>query len=138
MNSRARRYATLMAIAAVLAAPVAYPHAAEDWVRPFHGGLAQSAGDYHLELVIGDGQAALYLYDRQNAPLPNDEFSGSALVWLSEGSLEIPWCPDGRKRLVLNGEFKAVDVRRVIVTITPPVGTPLRVWFVKPDAAAIE
>lgn len=136
MSRRQRLLALLATIAVLLAPAAAQAHAAEDWVRPFHGGLAQSVGDYHLELLIADGQAALYIYDRQNIPLPNDEFAGTALIWLADGSLELPWRADGRKRLVLSGEFKAEVVKRVIVTITPPVGAPLRAWFVMPAEAA--
>lgn len=131
MNRLPRLLALLATIAAPLTAPAVHAHAAEDWVRPFHGGLAQAADDYHLELVIADGQAALYLYDRQNIPLPNDEFTGTALVWLADGSLELPWRADGRKRLVLTGDFKAEDVKRVIVTLQPPFGRPLKAWFAK-------
>ena len=79
-----------------------------------------------------DGQGALYLYDRQNTPLPNDEFTGSALVRLSEGTLELTWRAEGRERLVLNGEFKVEDVRQVIATITPPLGQPFSVGFAIP------
>ncbi len=136
MNKLWNLYGAGLALVAMLVTSAAYPHAAEDRVRSFHGGLAQGAGAFHLELVLVDGLAALYLYDLQNAPLANDETTGSAQIWLADRQIELPWLPDGRKRLIASGAFKATDVRRVVVSLDRPGYRPVTVSFLIPASAA--
>lgn len=119
---------TLLAVAAVTSRASA--HAVEN-PRAFHGGVTQAAGGLHLELLVEDGRTSLYVYDRQNHPLPLDGVVATALVWLEAGSLSLDLIRDGRA-LAATGAFAAHAVRRVTLDLRVPGRDPVSAWFSVP------
>lgn len=120
----------LMALAVVLllgatksrAHSVAHPQA-------LHGGSAQAAGPFHLELVLTDGQTRLYVYDVRNTPVATGSAQASAMLWLDGRILSLDLVHAESNSLAALGEFQAGDVRRVTLSLKLDGREPVSVWF---------
>ena len=78
---------TKSVIAAVLAAPLiifqpVWAHTDEqlDTISSPHGGQVRAAGPYHLELVVKDGELALYVTDHAGQEIKTDGGEGKASI----------------------------------------------------------
>jgi len=49
-----------------------------------HGGIAQAAGPFHLELVVQDRHLRLFISDKHNVPVAAEPFDATALVWTDQ------------------------------------------------------
>jgi hypothetical protein len=70
------RLAHFLSIGALLLAAPASAHDA----KGRHGGRVVSAGQYHLELVIGSGQIAVFMLDHSDRLVPARGFKGAAIL----------------------------------------------------------
>lgn len=97
-----------------------WPVSAHAGVRPLvsaHVGSIRLVGTLHLELVISDGSAQLYLYDQQNRPVTADTMIAKAPVWTNDGKVEVNFVADKWNVMRAIGAFDAKEVKRVIVTL---------------------
>lgn len=124
------RLAALALLAMAATTSKASAHSVEA-PRAFHGGIAQAAGGLHLELLVEDGRTILYVYDRQNHPLPLDGAIATALLWLETGSLSLDLVRDGRA-LAATASFAAHAVHRVTLDLRVPGRDPVSAWFSAP------
>ena len=83
----------------------------------------------HLELVISDGSAQLYLYDQQNRPVTADTMIAKAPVWTNDGTVEVNFVADKRNLMRAIGAFDAREVKRVIVTLGENNEPSIKTWF---------
>ncbi|MFY9308236.1 MAG: hypothetical protein WAQ28_04215 [Bacteroidia bacterium] len=49
-----------------------------------HGGIVQSAGDYHIELLVKDGNMTVYLLDANEKTVPNKGVTGKATIMFTD------------------------------------------------------
>lgn len=49
-----------------------------------HGGIVQSAGDYHIELLVKGGNMTVYLLDANEKTVPNKGVSGKATLMFTD------------------------------------------------------
>ena len=104
-------------------------HTPEDWPRAFYGGQVQTAGDYHLEVVLADDEVALYVYDLHNQPLALDTLRATVLIWGRGNTISGEFKPDGPNRFVVFGDFKLLYVQRVIVKLQREGAPLVQAWF---------
>lgn len=95
-------------------------------VKATHGGQAQAAGPYHLELVAKDGELILYVADHSDKAIPCD--GGKARATIQQGfeksKIQVELEPSGDNTLKGTGVF----------TINPDTG--IMVFLKLPDQDA--
>jgi hypothetical protein len=134
----------LAAALLAVALDAAHAHTDEyfDTLQTPHGGQVRMAGPYHLELVVGQGEVALYVNDHGDSPIATAE--GSAKVIIRSGKRNryvVLLAPAGDNLLRGSGEFKLGKVNDVSVLVALPGRDPQRAQFRvdrkgKPVAAA--
>lgn len=121
-------FTILLACSTLVGSPHVIAHAVTVPMA-LHGGTAQAAGSYHLELVVSDGHVQLYLYDRDNHFVSVDGITAKALIWKQADTLDVVLTPDKRNMMGGSGAFSISEVRRVIVTLVDGTGVATRAWF---------
>ena len=98
----------------------------DEVVKANHGGQAQAAGPYHLELVAKDGELILYVADHSDKAIPCN--GAKARVTIQQGfekaKLQVELEPSGENTLKGTGAF----------TIDPNTG--IMVFLKLPDQDA--
>lgn len=131
MRKMHRRYVVL-SLPVLLAAPlVALAHGPEKGPR---GGVMADAGDYHLELIVGDGVLSLGVTDGEGKPVDTEGATGSAFVLANKKNTKLELAPGGGNLLRGKGDFKKAKGMKVVVLVTLPGRKPVRARFT-PGAA---
>ena len=106
----------------------ALPASAHD-PKPRHGGAIVVAGNYHVELVVKDGQVDVYLMGHDDKPVAVTGRKGVAILMADGKSVRIPLEPVGAERL----SGKAADARlsapKGVVQISEPAGGTVQARF---------
>ncbi|GAB3840863.1 heavy metal-binding domain-containing protein [Hymenobacter jeollabukensis] len=64
-----------------------------------HGGIVRTAGKYHVELVLKDGQMTAYLLDGKEQVLANKGLTGTAMVLQGGKTTNVTLAPYGDDQL---------------------------------------
>jgi hypothetical protein len=98
----------------------------DETVAAKHGGQAQAAGPYHLELVAKDGELVLYVTDHSDNAIPTDGARAKATIQhgYEKARLQVELEASGDNTLKGTGAF----------TITPDTG--IMVFLKLPDQEA--
>lgn len=92
----------------VLSIPVeAHKAKHDDSVKALHGGQARSAGPYHLELVVKDGELVLYVTDHEDKAVPTDGARAKATIQhgYEKARIQVELEPSGDNTLKGAGAF---------------------------------
>lgn len=92
-------------------------------VKAYHGGHAQEAGPYHLELVATDGELVLYVADHDDKAVSTE--GGKAKATIQQGyektsRIEVELRPAGDNVLKGTGSFTINQNSKVMVFIKLP------------------
>ncbi|MCP9439845.1 MAG: hypothetical protein NNA20_10895 [Nitrospira sp.] len=92
-------------------------------VKAYHGGHAQEAGPYHLELVATDGELVLYVADHDDKAVSTE--GGKAKATIQQGyektsRIEVELQPAGDNVLKGTGAFTINQNSKVMVFIKLP------------------
>lgn len=92
-------------------------------VKAYHGGQAQEAGPYHLELVAKDGELMLYVADHDDKAVPTE--GGKAKATIQQGyektsRIEVELQPAGDNLLKGTGAFTVTQDTKIMVFIKLP------------------
>ena len=83
---------TFLLAAALVASTAANAH--EPRKGP-NGGTLVDAGDHHVELVAAGNEVRVYVSDAADAPLPSDDFKGTAILLVGGKPARVPLAPAG-------------------------------------------
>ncbi|MCP9446197.1 MAG: hypothetical protein NNA22_01325 [Nitrospira sp.] len=106
-------------------------------VKAYHGGQAQEAGPYHLELVAKDGELTLYVADHDDKAVSTA--GGKAKATIQQGyektsRIEVELRPAGDNMLKGTGAFTINQNSKVMVFIKLPDHEAHAASFALPDA----
>ncbi len=118
-----RRISAILALAAVLAAPVL----AHDIDRGPNGGRVVDAGDYHVELVARDGGIEVFVTDSDEKPA-GGSFKGLAILVVDGKQQRIALESAAPGRLTGKAAGKLAQARGV-VQLTTPQGATVQARF---------
>lgn len=85
--------------------------------KPKHGGIVQTAGDLHFELVNKHGATTIYVEDHDKA-LPTAGASGKLTVLNGAEKTEVPLQPSGENMLEAKGDAKLAKGAKAVASIT--------------------
>jgi hypothetical protein len=106
----------------------AQPASAHD-PKPRHGGAIVIAGNYHVELVVKDGQVDVYLMGHDDKPVAVTGRKGVAILMAGGKSVRIPLEPVGSERLSGKAADANPTVPKGVVQITEPAGGTVQARF---------
>jgi hypothetical protein len=106
----------------------AQPASAHD-PKPRHGGAIVIAGNYHVELVVKDGQVDVYLTGHDDKPVAATGRKGVAILMAGGKSIRIPLEPAGAARLSGRVADANPTAPKGVVQITEPAGGTVQARF---------
>ena len=109
----------LMLLTAALMA--AAPSLAHDAKGP-HGGRVVDAGNYHIELIVGDGDVALFVTDGSEKPVPSTGFKAVAILNADGKAQRIALEPRDATKLSGKAETALPPDIKGVVQLTAPDG----------------
>jgi len=78
------------------AAKIAHKHGGEDHAHGSpHGGVVKTAGDYHIEQVVGEGKVSYYLLDGAEKSITNKDVTGTVILQFSDETISDKLSPEG-------------------------------------------
>ncbi|OJW64602.1 MAG: hypothetical protein BGO65_16705 [Afipia sp. 64-13] len=109
----------------------ALAHSEEDMAKMVgdHGGSVRAAGNYHVELVVKDGQVRVWLTDHGNVAQATDKASGAATVTIGEKRISVPLKPAAKNEMSGSNPDIKHGAMRVLVNVTLPGEDPLQARF---------
>ncbi len=66
-----------------------------------HGGVVKTAGDYHIEMVVGEGEVSYYLLDGEEKSIPNADVTGTVILQFDDETLSDKLTPKGGDHFTL-------------------------------------
>lgn len=125
--------AAVLAVAGWWAIPpdAAFAHSEEDMAKMVgdHGGSVRASGNYHVELVVKDGQVRVWLTDHGNVAQATDKASGAATVTIGEKRINVPLKPASRNEMSGSNPDIKHGAMRVLINVTLPGEDPLQARF---------
>jgi hypothetical protein len=118
-----------LAFAVLLAASVPASPAFAHEPKPRHGGAVATAGTYHVELVVKDGQVDVYLVDHDDKPIAATGRKGVAILMAGGKSVRVPLTAAGRERLSGKAAEPLQPGAKGVVQITEPSGGTVQARF---------
>ena len=106
----------------------AQPASAHD-PKPRHGGAIVVAGNYHVELVVKDGQVDVYLVGHDDKPVTVAGRKGVAILMAGGKSVRIPLEPVGTERLSGKATDAGPTAPKGVIQITEPAGGTVQARF---------
>lgn len=130
----------LLALLLVLALPLppaAMAHGDEEHAaKGPHGGILRTAESHHLELLVGNGQARLWVTDRSGAPTSTAGAVGALRLFTGAGGFTARLVPAGANELVAqDNRIKSQAGLKLQVGVTMPGGGSLQSRFAVSDLA---
>lgn len=118
----------LLAMLILLAAPLpALAHATG--MGPHHGPLA-TAGPYHLELTVKDGEATLYVTDHADAPIDMSGARAEATLLAGKTAVKLTLTPAGANLLKGKSSLPTMlDGAKAAATLVMPSGATFQARF---------
>lgn len=88
-------------------------------VEGAHGGMLRAAGQYHLELLVEEGQLRVWITDHANNPQTTRGAQGRAMVASRDRRLSVLLTPDGDNALAgRHPELRDGEDLRVALTVS--------------------
>jgi hypothetical protein len=97
--------------------------------KPRHGGAIVVAGNYHVELVVKDGQVDVYLTGHDDKPVTATGRKAVAILMAGGKSVRIPLEPVGSVRLSGKAADATPTSPKGVVQITEPAGGTVQARF---------
>lgn len=109
----------------------AFAHSEEDMAKMVgdHGGSVRAAGNYHVELVVKDGQVRVWLTDHGNVAQGTEKATGAATVTIGEKRINVPLKPAAKNEMSGSNPDIKHGAMRVLVNVTLPGEDPLQARF---------
>ncbi len=109
----------------------AFAHSEEDMAKMVgdHGGSVRAAGNYHVELVVKDGQLRVWLTDHGNVARATEKATGAATVTIGEKRINVPLKPAAKNEMSGNNPEIKHGAMRVLVNVILPGEDPLQARF---------
>jgi hypothetical protein len=106
----------------------ALPASAHD-PKPRHGGAIVLSGNYHVEMVVKDGQVDVYLTNHDDKPVAATGRKGVAILMAGGKSVRIPLEAAGSVRLTGKTTEALPSRAKGVVQITEPAGGTVQARF---------
>lgn len=133
----------LFILAGLLPVSAAQAHTDEhlDAEGGVHGGMLRMSGPYHLELIVTDGEATVWVMDHGNAAQSTAGARGELMLLQGNERITVDLEPDGDNELSGNdARIKATESPRAVLTLSMSGQAPVQVRFaeIARPAAAVE
>jgi hypothetical protein len=119
-------YRLLTLTAALLIATTAYAHGPE---KGKNGGRQVDAGDYHVEMVAGDRNLAIYISDKNDKAVDAKGFKATGVFVVSGKPQRIELKPETANKLSGTSSVPLPANLKGAVQITLPTGTTVQAKY---------
>jgi hypothetical protein len=118
-------------------APLAQAHSDEHFEKQggAHGGQMRMAGPYHLELVVGERELALYVTDHGDAPVDTTGGSVKAIITGGKNRYVVILSPAGGNVLKGTGDYQLGAYNLISLMLALPEQELQHAKFVHPKGA---
>lgn len=95
-----------------------------------HGGMMRMSGPYHLELVVNDGKAVVWVMDHGNQPQRTQGAQGQLVLFQEDGRVVLDLDPHDESTLrAMDSRIRATDSPRAMLTLSMKGQSPIQVRF---------